>query len=144
MPRCNGIDPRFSGKPLIAWFAGVERGTTLLGVAVKIMSGADVARCFAAGIDFALIGRGAILHHDFVRQVRADPNFEPISRPVAPAHLEAEGLSVALIDYMRNWRGFVAARADLRFRRVWRNRASKHLANGHPFAFTGSPSAITI
>lgn len=103
------LDPRFSGKPLIEWFASVERGSTPLGVAGKIMSGADVARCFAAGVDFALIGRGAVLHHDFVHQIRANPDFEPIARPVAPAHLEAEGLSDAFVNYMRNWKGFVAA-----------------------------------
>ena len=103
------LDPRFADKPLIEWFAAVERGSTPLGVAGKIMSGADVARCFAAGVDFVLIGRGAILHHDFVRQVRADPHFEPIARPVAPAHLEAEGLSDGFVGYMRNWKGFVAA-----------------------------------
>ena len=73
------------------------------------MSGSDVKRAFEAGVDFVLIGRGAILHHDFVRQVAADPEFEPIVRPVAPAHLEAEGLSDGFIGYMRNWKGFVAA-----------------------------------
>ena len=36
-------------------------------------------------------------------------DFEPIARPVAPAHLEAEGLSDAFVNYMRNWKGFVAA-----------------------------------
>ena len=108
MPRCKGIDPRGSDKPLIEWFAGAKRGSTPLGVAGKIVSGADVARCFAAGIDFALICRGAILHHDFVRHVRANPKFEPITRPVAPAHLEAEGLSDAFVHYMRNWKGIVA------------------------------------
>ena len=72
------------------------------------MSGGDVRRALAAGVDFALIGRGAILHHDFVRQFAADPEFEPIARPVAPAHLEAEGLSDGFISYMRNWKGFVS------------------------------------
>ena len=103
------LDPRFAGKPLIEWFAQLERGDTPLGVAGRIMSGGDVQRAFAAGVDFVLIGRGAILHHDFVRRVAADPDFEPIARPVAPAHLEAEGLSDAFIGYMKNWKGFVSA-----------------------------------
>lgn len=103
------LDPRFAGKPLIDWFAQMERGGTPLGVAGKIMSGGDVHRAFSAGVDFVLIGRGAILHHDFVRQVAAEPEFEPIARPVLPAHLEAEGLSDGFIGYMRNWKGFVAA-----------------------------------
>ncbi len=103
------LDARFAGKPLIEWFAQVERGSTPLGVAGMIVSGADVTRAFAAGVDFVLIGRGAILHHDFVRQVAANPDFEPIARPVAPEHLEAEGLSDAFVEYMKNWKGFVAA-----------------------------------
>jgi len=44
-----------------------------------------------------------------VRQVAADPDFEPIARPVALAHLEAEGLSNAFVGYMKNWKGFVSA-----------------------------------
>jgi 2,4-dienoyl-CoA reductase-like NADH-dependent reductase (Old Yellow Enzyme family) len=103
------LDPRFAAKPLIEWFAAVGRGNTPLGVAGKIMSGADVRRALDAGVDFVLIGRGAILHHDFVRQVRANPDFEPVARPVAPEHLEAEGLSDAFIGYMKNWKGFVSA-----------------------------------
>ena len=103
------LDPRFAGRPLIEWFAGVERGGTPLGVAGKIMNGADVRRAFEAGVDFTLIGRGAILHHDFVRRVAADREFEPIARPVAPTHLEAEGLSEGFIGYMKNWIGFVSA-----------------------------------
>ena len=103
------LDPRFAGKPLIEWFAQLERGGTPLGVAGKIMSGGDVQRAFTAGVDFVLIGRGAILHHDFVRRVAADADFEPIARPVAPAHLEAEGLSDGFIGYMKNWKGFVSA-----------------------------------
>ena len=102
------LDSRFAGKALIEWFAEVERGRTPLGVAGKIMSGSDVQRALAASVDFVLIGRGAILHHDFVRRFAADPNFEPIARPVAPEHLEAEGLSDAFVDYMKNWKGFVA------------------------------------
>lgn len=103
------LDSRFAGKPLIEWFSSVERGGTPLGVAGKIMSGADVHRALADGVDFVLIGRGAILHHDFPRQVAAKPDFEPIARPVAPEYLETEGLSDAFIGYMKNWKGFVSA-----------------------------------
>ena len=102
------LDPRFAGKPLIEWSAQLEKGGTPLGVAGKIMSGGDVRRAVETGVDFVLIGRSAILHHDFVRHVAADPEFEPIARPVTPAHLEAEGLSDEFIGYMRNWKGFVA------------------------------------
>jgi hypothetical protein len=38
----------------------------------------------------------------------ADPAFAARPLPVAPATLEAEGLSPGFIGYMRNWKGFVA------------------------------------
>ncbi len=41
-----------------------------------------------------LIGRGAILHHDYPARALADPTgFRPIATPVSAAHLLAEGLS---------------------------------------------------
>lgn len=103
------IDPAFAGKPLIAWFTELERGATRLGVAGKIM-GADTARsCLEHGADCVLIGRGAILHHDFPRQLRANPHFESIERPVTRSYLQQQGLGPAFIDYMATgWKGFVA------------------------------------
>lgn len=58
----------------------------------------SLPRCVLnAGIDFVTIGRAAILHHDFPRQVLADPGFEPIATSVSWAHLAAEGLSPVFI-----------------------------------------------
>ena len=105
------VDPAYAGKPLIEWFADLPRGQTALGVAGKIMTAADVQASFAAGVDFVLIGRGAILHHDFVRKVAADPAFEPVAPPVSRDHLRAEGLSPTFITYIDGWKGFVAAEA---------------------------------
>jgi 2,4-dienoyl-CoA reductase-like NADH-dependent reductase (Old Yellow Enzyme family) len=102
------VDEAFHGKPLIDWFAELERGATRLGVAGKIMTGPDVARAMQHGVDFVLIGRGAILHHDFPKLVAADPSFEPIARPVTSAHLRREGLGEPFVNYMRTWKGFVA------------------------------------
>jgi len=103
------LDPAFAGKPLIAYFTELERGSTRLGVAGKIM-GADAARrCLDHGADFVLIGRGAILHHDFPKQLRDDPRFESVERPVTRAYLEKEGLGPAFIHYMETgWKDFVA------------------------------------
>lgn len=105
------VDPAYAGKSLIEWFADLPRGTAAFGVAGKIMSAADVRRCFAAGVDFVLIGRGAILHHDFVRKVAADTEFEPIACPVSRDHLRAEGLAENFVTYMDGWKGFVASEA---------------------------------
>ena len=61
----------------------------------------------AAGADFVLIGRAAILHHDFPT-LAANPDFEPIPLPVTREHLVAEGLGPAFVAYMDTWKGFVA------------------------------------
>ena len=62
----------------------------------------------AADVDFVTIGRGAILHHDYPRQVMNNDAFEPIALPVSRAHLAQEGLSETFIEYMNGWKGFVA------------------------------------
>lgn len=72
------------------------------------MGGADVAQCLASGADFAVIGRAAILHHDFPMKLATDPGFRAIQTPVSADHLRNEGLGPAFVDYMRRWEGFVA------------------------------------
>ena len=42
---------------------------------------------------FVLIGRGAILHHDFPDRIQGDEEFEMIQTPVTTEYLRAEGLS---------------------------------------------------
>jgi 2,4-dienoyl-CoA reductase-like NADH-dependent reductase (Old Yellow Enzyme family) len=102
-------DPAYADRPLIAHFTALPRGDTRLGVAGKIMDAATAARCLQAGADFVLVGRGAMLHHDFARRALADPAFRSIERPVSRAHLEAEGLSPAFIHYVSStWPRFVA------------------------------------
>ena len=102
-------DPAHAGRPLIAHFAELPRGNTKLGVAGKIMDAATARRCLEAGADFVLIGRGAMLHHDFARRALADPAFRCVERPVSRAHLEAEGLGPAFVHYVAStWPRFVA------------------------------------
>ncbi len=64
------------------------------------------ARMLDDGADYVLIGRAAILHHDFANLSR-DPNFTPIPLPAPRSHLLKEGLSPAFVQYMDNWKGFV-------------------------------------
>jgi len=102
-------DPAYTDRPLIAHFTALPRHGTRLGVAGKIMDAATAQRCLDAGADFVLIGRGAMLHHDFARRALADPAFRCIERPVSRAHLEAEGLGPEFIKYVSStWPRFVA------------------------------------
>lgn len=102
------VDPTFKERPLIDWFTDLPRGQTRLGVAGKIMSARDARRVMEHGADFAVVGRAAVLHHDYPRLAAADPDFEPIARPVSREHLRREGLSPIFVDYMDQWKGFVA------------------------------------
>jgi 2,4-dienoyl-CoA reductase-like NADH-dependent reductase (Old Yellow Enzyme family) len=104
-------DEAHKGKPLAAYFTELDRGGVRLGAAGKLMTGENAQRCIDIGFDFATIGRGAILHHDFPKRVEADPHFTPIALPVSETHLRAEGLGPAFVDYMRTWKGFVAEAA---------------------------------
>jgi 2,4-dienoyl-CoA reductase-like NADH-dependent reductase (Old Yellow Enzyme family) len=98
----------FKGRSLMSYFTELDRGGVRLGVAGKITTAAKVAETLSAGVDYVLIGRAAILHHDFPRLVEADPAFTPIPLPVSREHLATEGLGPAFITYMSTWPGFVA------------------------------------
>jgi 2,4-dienoyl-CoA reductase-like NADH-dependent reductase (Old Yellow Enzyme family) len=100
----------FKGRSLLSCFAELDRGSVRLGAAGKVMTPADARACLGQGCDFVLIGRAAILHHDFPRRA-ADPAFEPATLPVTRAHLKTEGLGPAFVGYMSTWKGFVANEA---------------------------------
>ncbi|MFH1331186.1 MAG: NADH:flavin oxidoreductase [Actinomycetota bacterium] len=99
----------YRGRTLFSYFTGLDRCRVQLGAAGKITSGQDVARCIAAGADVVVVGRAAILHHDFSDRVKADPGFEAIGLPVTADYLRGEGLGDAFIQYMRDRGGFVQA-----------------------------------
>ena len=98
----------YRSRPLVDWFTDLDRRDVKLGVAGKIMDGATARRCLQHGADFVTIGRAAILHHDFPERLRKDPDFAAMPLPVSAAHLRAEGLGPAFVDYMKTWKGFVA------------------------------------
>ena len=93
-------DEEFKQRPLIDWFTELDRGNVRVGVAGKITNAATALRCLEHGADFVLLGRAAILHHDFPRQALANPAFTAVSLPVTRAYLRAEGLSPVFVDYM--------------------------------------------
>jgi 2,4-dienoyl-CoA reductase-like NADH-dependent reductase (Old Yellow Enzyme family) len=95
------------GRSLLSYFTDLERGNVRLGVAGKVHSAADARACLEAGVDFVLIGRGAILHHDFPDRAQSDDEFEMVQTPVTTEYLRAEGLGDAFVEYMSSWAGFV-------------------------------------
>jgi len=102
------VEPDFMHRPLIDWFVDLPRAGTRLGVAGKLRSAADARRALEHGADFALIGRAAILHHDFPKRAAADPDFVAVPTPVTPDHLANERVSPAFIKYLAtSFKGFV-------------------------------------
>ncbi|MGH6950574.1 MAG: NADH:flavin oxidoreductase [Vitreimonas sp.] len=100
-------DEAFQGRTLASYFTELDRGDVRLGAAGKIMSAQDARDVLAMGFDFPILGRAAILHHDFPQRVAADTNFAAIATPVSEAYLREEGLGPAFVNYMRTWKGFV-------------------------------------
>ena len=100
------VEEEFAGRSLMSWFTGLNRGAVRLGVAGKVTSPAIASRMLDDGADYVLIGRAAILHHDFPIKAR-DPAFTPTPLPVSREHLRKEGLGPAFLEYMATWKGFV-------------------------------------
>jgi 2,4-dienoyl-CoA reductase-like NADH-dependent reductase (Old Yellow Enzyme family) len=98
----------YRGRSLMSCFTDLDRGPVRLAVAGKIKTARNAIACLQAGADMVAIGRSAILHHDFPKLVRDNPDFEPIRLPVAPAYLQKEGLGERFVDYMRTWPNFVS------------------------------------
>ncbi|MDP7547912.1 MAG: NADH:flavin oxidoreductase [Alphaproteobacteria bacterium] len=100
-------EDEFKGRSLLSYFADLDRGGVKLGVAGKITSGEAAAECLAQGVDFVLIGRAAILHHDFPQRIQQDPDFTAVPLPVSADYLRGEGLGENFLVYMSGWKGFV-------------------------------------
>ena len=101
-------EDEFKGKSLLSYFTDLDRFGVRLGTAGKIYTARDVNRCIEAGVDFVVLGRAAILHHDFPRQVQVNPDFKTVSLPVTRDYLRSQGLGNAFVGYMAGWKGFVS------------------------------------
>jgi 2,4-dienoyl-CoA reductase-like NADH-dependent reductase (Old Yellow Enzyme family) len=99
------------GRTLMSFFTDLPRGDVRLGAAGKVMTGQSAAGVLEAGCDYVVVGRGAILRHDFPNRVHADANYQSPQTPVTVQHLRDEGLSPAFVQYMRQWPNFVEAEA---------------------------------
>ena len=100
-------DKAFKGRTLLSYFSELDRGNVALGVAGNLRSPDEVRQAMEADIDFIMLGRAAILHHDFPLQMEANSDFIPAKNPVSVDYLRAEGLGEAFITYMSGWKGFV-------------------------------------
>ena len=104
------LEEAHHGRSLTEIFASLKRGSTRLGVAGKIHDPADVQRVLDMGVDLPVLGRVAILHHDYPNQLHgAGATFVPRRPPAAVDTLLDEGLSAGFVTYLRNsFKGFVA------------------------------------
>lgn len=102
------VEEDFKGRTLMSYFTELPRGRVKLGAAGKIMSAQTAREVLEAGCDYCIIGRAAILRHDFPQRVAKDPNYTSPPLPVTVQHLKDEALSPAFITYMSGWKGFVA------------------------------------
>ncbi|HSG89242.1 MAG TPA: NADH:flavin oxidoreductase [Pseudomonadales bacterium] len=95
------LEEAFKGRPLIDWFAELPRNGVRFGVAGNLRTREDIERALAAGADWVMLGRVAILHHDYPAQLAADAGFTPLEHPVSSAHLRTEGVSETFLEYLK-------------------------------------------
>jgi 2,4-dienoyl-CoA reductase-like NADH-dependent reductase (Old Yellow Enzyme family) len=100
-------EEEFKGRTLMSYFAELPRGDVRVGCAGKVMTPADARACLTQGMDFVLLGRAAILHHDWPQRLTADTAFTPVQIPVSAQYLSDQGLGPAMVKYMQTWKGFV-------------------------------------
>lgn len=100
-------DEAYRGQSLLSYFTALERSNVRLGVAGKITTPEQIARALDEGVDWVMLGRAAILHHDYPKRLQANPDFQPVDLPVTSEYLQNEGLSPTFVDYMKAWKGFV-------------------------------------
>ncbi|MES2035561.1 MAG: NADH:flavin oxidoreductase [Pseudomonadota bacterium] len=100
-------DEAYQQGDLTSWFTNLKRGSARLGVAGKIMTPEQAQSLLDDGCDYVLLGRAAILHHDWPNKAQADDGFAPAKLPVTKDHLRQEGLGETFVTYMATWKGFV-------------------------------------
>jgi 2,4-dienoyl-CoA reductase-like NADH-dependent reductase (Old Yellow Enzyme family) len=102
----NAADDPYTERRLLDLFTELPRGEVRLAAAGKIHTPADVQRVLDAGVDIAMLGRVAILHHDYPQRA-TDPEWVPSRPPVSAEALAAEGVSPPFIEYLATSFGFV-------------------------------------
>jgi len=62
---------------------------------------------WSEGVDWVMLGRTGMLHHDFPKLYEANTKFLPIEIPFSRDYLLMEGLSDKFINYISQW-GFTS------------------------------------
>ena len=102
-------EDEFKGRSLMSYFTELDRSNTRLGVAGKIRTPQEAESTLAAGADFVMLGRAAMLQHDWPNRYKENPSFEPVEMPVPRKYLESEGISKKFQDYIEGrWPEFFA------------------------------------
>jgi 2,4-dienoyl-CoA reductase-like NADH-dependent reductase (Old Yellow Enzyme family) len=100
------VDEEARAKPLLELFTDLPRGNVRLAAAGKVRTPADALALLERGVDFAMIGRAAILHAEWATLAR-DSEWQPIPMPVDSEYLADQGVSPAFVEYLRTFRDFV-------------------------------------
>jgi 2,4-dienoyl-CoA reductase-like NADH-dependent reductase (Old Yellow Enzyme family) len=102
-------ETRYQGRTLMSYFTELDRHNTRLGVAGKIRTPQEAEAAIAAGADWIMLGRAAMLQHDFPNRYKADPAFKPVQMPVPRQYLKNEGISEKFQAYIQpRWPEFFA------------------------------------
>ena len=102
-------EAEYQGRTLMSYFTELDRHNTRLGVAGKIRTPQEAEATIAAGADWVMLGRAAMLQHDFPNRYRADPAFKPVEMPVPRQYLKDEGISEQFQAYIQGrWPEFFA------------------------------------
>jgi 2,4-dienoyl-CoA reductase-like NADH-dependent reductase (Old Yellow Enzyme family) len=102
-------EDEYQGRTLMSYFTELDRRNTRLGVAGKIRTPQEAEATLAAGVDWIMLGRAAMLQHDFPNRYKANPSFKPVEMPVTRQYLRDEGISNKFQEYIRGrWPEFFA------------------------------------
>jgi 2,4-dienoyl-CoA reductase-like NADH-dependent reductase (Old Yellow Enzyme family) len=102
-------EAEYQGRSLMSYFTEFDRHHTRLGVAGKIRTPQEAEATLAAGADWIMLGRAAMLQHDFPNRYKADPSFKPVQMPVPRRYLKDEGISEKFQAYIEGrWPEFFA------------------------------------
>jgi len=102
-------EAEYQGRTLMSYFTELDRNNTRLGVAGSIRTPQQAEAALAAGADWIMLGRAAMLQHDFPNRYKADSSFKPVEMPVTRQYLKDEGLSEKFQTYVfGRWPEFFA------------------------------------
>ena len=96
-------EEEFKGRPLVSYFTELERHNTRLGAAGKIRTPLDAEAALDAGLDWIMLGRAAMLMHDFPKQYIADRKFEAVQMPVTRAYSTSQGMTDRFQRYVHSF-----------------------------------------